>query len=254
MNRLKSHQEASNPWGSKTGITQDDIEMFEKKCTKFEELTLGSKIDLKALERNYSKDKDDAVLDRTERATMTIRRKNGNGRVVRRTASVRSVMMQNEKERNSSRLSGDAKEYKPCLPVAPEGRGGGVAAAALKPKKRAQLLHSSSSLSAHVTPSMKGILIGNDVEFVNSDIVLPVKQCADKISICKPLASVLMEHQVEGVRFCWERICENLVEGHGGDVRGAILAHSMGECSYDPLLFLLPLPPCCLCRHLCYCY
>lgn len=251
MIRLKSHQEACNQWGSKTGTTQDDIEMFEKKCTKFEELTLGSKIDLKALERNYTKDNDDALLDRAERATMTIRRKNGIGRVVRRTASVRSVMMQNQKESNSSRLSGDAKEYKPLLPAAPEGRG---AVAALKPKKRAQLLHSSSSLSAHVTPSMKGILIGNDVEFVDSDIVLPVKQCADKISICKPLASVLMKHQVEGVMFCWKRICENLLEGHGGDVRGAILAHSMGECSYDPLMLQLPVPPCCSCRNWCYCY
>eukprot|EP00804_Cyclotella_cryptica_P008504 CCRYP_004001-RA/>CCRYP_004001-RA protein AED:0.04 eAED:0.04 QI:1833/1/1/1/0.53/0.43/16/4826/778 len=159
---------------------------------------------------------------------MTIRRKNGKGRVVRRTASVRSVILQNEKESNSSRLLGVSKEYKPCLPAAPEG-GGGDAVAAPKPKKRAQLLHSSSSLSAHVTPSMKGILIGNDVEFVNSQIVLPVKKCTDTISICKPLASVLMEHQIEGVRFCWTRICENLAEERGDEVRGAILAHSMGE-------------------------
>ena len=81
MSLLKTHQEKSNQWGSKTGTTEEDIEMFEKKCTKFEEITLGDKIDLKALERNYIKDKDDEVRVKHEGATMTVRRKNGTGQI-----------------------------------------------------------------------------------------------------------------------------------------------------------------------------
>jgi hypothetical protein len=228
MNRLKSHQESCNQWGSKTGTTADDIEMFEKKCTKFEELTLGDKIDLKLLERNYIKEKDDEALDKKEGVTMTVRRKNGNGRVVQRTATVQSVKMQNEKESISALLSGDSEEYKPRIP---QPQREASATAAPKQKKRAQLIHSSSSLSSHVLPAMKGMLIGKDVPFVDSDTVLPVNQCKAETTICKPLASWLKKHQIEGVKFCWKRICENLLEGRG-DVRGAILAHSMGKSRF----------------------
>lgn len=219
MNRLKTHQEKSNQWGSKTGITDVDIEMFEKKCTKYEEFTLGDKIDLKALERNYTKDSDDAVRVKTEGHTMTVRRKNGNGpRVVKRTATVRSAKMQDDKQSVTAQLSGYEREYKPSIPAVRRDSDG----VAQKPKKRA-LLQSSSSFGA---VTVKG-MIGSDVPFVDSDIVLPTKHCAAKVTIFKDLASLLKEHQVEGVKFCWDQICQNLFEP-SNEVFGAILAHSMG--------------------------
>ena len=221
MNRLKSHQEKSNQWGSKTGTTEEDIEMFEKKCTRFEEVTLGDKIDLKALEKNYIKDADDEIRVKTEGPTMTVRRKNGNGRVVKRTASVRSTKMQDNKETVSAQLSGYSKEYKPSVPAPRQNS----AEAAPKAKKRAQLLSSFSSLSAS---SIEG-MIGSNVPFVDSDIVLPLDKSTVKVSICNPLASLLKEHQIEGVKFCWDRICKHLLDPNASnDVFGGILAHSMG--------------------------
>lgn len=180
MARLRTHQEKSNQWGSKTGTTAEDIEMFEKKCTKFEEITLGDKIDLKALERNYIKDKDDEVRVKHEGATMAVRRKDGTGpRVVKRTTSVRSTKIQDDKESISAQLSGYSKEYKPSITVAPKS-----SSDAPKAKKRAQLIQNSSSLSAHMFPSMKSMLIGSDTPYIDSDIVFPVKNCSAKVSVC----------------------------------------------------------------------
>ena len=225
MNRLKSHEERANQWGSKTGITEEDIEMFQKKCTKFEEITLGEKIDLGALEKNYIKDADDEVRVRNEGSTMVVRRKNGNGpRVVRRTATVQSTKMQDDKETFSAMLSGYSKEYVPYIPNPKNGVG-----ASTKAKKRAKLVSVSPSLSAHEFPGMKGMLVGKDVPFVDSDIILPVKNCSAKITVCKPLASLLKRHQIEGVKFCWKIMFENLCQSSAEEnVRGAILAHSMG--------------------------
>lgn len=220
MNRLKSHEEKSNQWGSKTGITEEDIEMFEKKCTKFEEIALGTKIDLKALEKNYIKEKDDEVGVKTEEVTMTVRRKNGGPRVVRRTVTVQAMKMQDDKEDISAQLSGYSKEYKPSIPAAP-------APTVPRAKKRAQLQPAVHSLPLHALPTM-GKIVGSFEPYLDSDIILPVKQCNAKISVCKPLASLLKEHQIEGVKFCWDRICQGLFDEGNNDVRGAILAHSMG--------------------------
>jgi len=224
MSRLIRHEEKLNQWGSKTGTTTEDIEMFQKKCAKFEEVALGDKIDLKKLENNYIRDQDDEILVKKECAAMTVRRKNGNGaRIVRRTATVKKT----KKEVLSNKLSSYSYYHKPSMTSLPK-----TNAAPPKPKKRAQLLQSSFTLTDHVFPDIKGLLIGDDVPFQDSNIILPVKNCTSKISICKPLASVLKEHQIEGIKFCWDRICTNLFDsGSEGanTIRGAILAHAMGE-------------------------
>ncbi|EED89286.1 hypothetical protein THAPSDRAFT_263996, partial [Thalassiosira pseudonana CCMP1335] len=141
---LKLHKDSINQWGSKTGTTEGDIEMFEKKSIKFEEFNLGDRIDFKALENKYLKDNYDGALD-------------------------------------------------PLTPT-----------------------------------SARGIIIGSDVAFEDSDIALPVNNCTSTVSICRPLAGLLKEHQVEGVKFCWDKICSELVNAKDESVRGAILAHSMG--------------------------
>ena len=225
MNRLKSNEERANQWGSKTGITQEDIEMFQKKCTKFEEVTLGAKIDLGALEKNYKRDVDDKVCVRNEGSVMTVRKKNGNGpRVVKRTITVQSAKIRDDKETVSAMLSGYSREYVPTIPNLKNDIG-----AVPKVKKRAKLVSASSSLSIHEFPGMKGVLLGKDVSFDGSDIILPVKNCSAKITVCKPLALLLKRHQIEGVKFCWRIIFENFCQSKAEEnVRGAILAHSMG--------------------------
>ena len=104
---------------------------------------------------------------------------------------------------------------------------------------RAQLQRLSTRLSSgssgQTSPSMRGLLIGNDrAQYVGSDVVLPVQGCPSEVSVCKPFADLLKQHQIDGIQFCWKNVCSDLLnfrrEG-ATDIHGAILAHNMVRCS-----------------------
>jgi hypothetical protein len=109
--------------------------------------------------------------------------------VVRRNASIHAVRAQAKKETTAVRLSGDNKEYQPKMPPKNDAK---PEYAVPKAKKRAQLHRlSTGSLSASLDPltptSARGIIIGSDVAFEDSDIALPVNNCTSTVSICRPL-------------------------------------------------------------------
>jgi len=232
--RTKEMNPCMNPSWSKSGTTELDIEMFRKKAVKFEELTLGDIIDLDLLEKRCTTDKDDAVAIKKE-DSMVIRRKGSQtGRVVKRSESLRALKKQAQKETTKSRLSGDNQEYKPQLPPQINTK---MPATIPRVKKRAQLQRSSgggtgAAYSGQLSPSTRGLIIGDDTaEYEDSDFVLPVANCPGQITVCKPLATLLKEHQEEGLKFCWKNVCSNIMnfkqEGND-DIYGAILAHNMG--------------------------
>ena len=224
-----SKQESSS-WRSKTGTTSDDIEMLQKKSVKCEERDLGGLIDLEKLEENCIREDDDIVED--NKVEMVIRSKKGTGsRVVKRSTTLIVRKKEAAKSKCRGRLSGDAKEYQPRAPPQPRQQRDG----APKAKKRAQLLHTSSSgiLFGRSSPTMKGVLMGSELAtFEDSNVILEVAgRESQQVSVCRSLASLLKEHQKEGLQFCWRNVCHDILnpneELYGG-VRGAILAHNMG--------------------------
>ena len=220
-------------WRGKTGTTSDDIEMFQKKSVKCEERDLGGKIDLKKLEKNCICEDDDILED--HKVEMVIRSKKGgktgSSRVVKQNTSLLVRKKQAAKSKRRGRLSGDVTEYQPRVPPKPRPQQNGLP----KAKKRAQLLPVSSSgtLSGRTSPVIKGVLMGSEVaKFENSNVILEVAGCeSQQVSVCRSLASLLKDHQKEGLQFCWKNVSHDILnpneELHGG-VRGAILAHNMG--------------------------
>ena len=192
-------------------------------------------MDLDLLEKRCTTDKDDALATKKE-GSMVVRRK-GSGsrmvRVVRRGTSLRALKKQVRKETTTSRLSGDKKEYQPRLPVPANDTK--MPATVPRAKKRAQLQRLSGSndgSSGQVSPSMRGLLIGDDfATYEDSDVVLEVENCTNQITVCKSLATLLKEHQQDGLKFCWRNVCSQIMnykqEGND-DIHGAILAHNMG--------------------------
>jgi len=72
---------------------------------------------------------------------------------------------------------------------------------------------------------------------------LLLQQFDDKISVAKPLAEILKNHQKEGIKFMWDNICSDIFissKNQGGfvtsnindqtsaTVKGCVLAHCMG--------------------------
>ena len=219
-------------WRSRTGTTADDIEMLQKKSVKCEERDLGGLIDLGKLEKNCICEDDDIVEDK--KVEMVIRSKKGGktgSRVVKQNKSLYVRKKQAAKSKRRGRLSGDKKEYQPRAPPQPRQQQDGPP----KAKKRAQLLPVSASgtLSGRSSPVIKGVLMGSELaKFEPSDVILEVAGCeSQQVSVCRSLASLLKDHQKEGLQFCWKNICHDILnpneELYGG-VRGAILAHNMG--------------------------
>lgn len=214
---------------------------FKKKAVKFEELTLGEVIDLDLLEKRAVTDKDDADATKDEDATV-LRRKRTNVMVVKRSASLRALKKQAQRETTKSRLSGNNQEYKPRLPPPIDTK---LPATVPRAKKRAQLQRLSggdaaAASSGQLSPSSRGLLIGDDTaEYEDSDFVLQVENCTSQITVCKSLAILLKEHQQEGLKFCWNNVCSKIInfkqEGNK-DIHGAILAHNMGESAAFHLL------------------
>ncbi len=221
-------------WRGRTGTTSEDIEMLQKKSVKCEERDLGGLIDLKKLEKNCIREDDDIVEDHKVEVIIRSKKKGGNtgSRVVKQNTSLLVRKKQTAKSKRRGRLSGDMTEYLPRAPV-PQPRP--QQGAPPKAKKRAQLLPVSSSgtLSGRTSPVMKGVLMGSEVaKFEDSDVILEVAGCERKqVSVCRPLATLLKDHQKDGLEFCWKNICRDILnpneELHEG-VRGAILAHNMG--------------------------
>ena len=207
---------------------------FRKKAVKFEEVNLGDKIDLDLLEKRCVTDKDDAAATKKE-GSMVVRRK-GNVRVVRRSESLRAFKKQARKDATKARLSGEKQEYQPKMPPKTDDQPPPVVP---RIKKRAQLQPLStrmsggySSRSSQLSPCMRGLLIGNDLAaYEDSSIVLEVEGCSRPVTVCKPLAVLLKEHQVEGLSFCWKNVCSKLMsfkQESEEAIHGAILAHNMG--------------------------
>ena len=99
------------------------------------------------------------------------------------------------------------KEYQPRAPPQPRPQQDGPP----KAKKRAQLLPVSSSgtlSSGRSSPAIKGMLMGSDLaKFEDSDVILEVAGCgSQQVSVCRSLASMLKEHQKEGLQFCWKNV------------------------------------------------
>ena len=221
-----------NPWRSRTGTTLDDIEMLKKKSVEREQRDLGGLIDLDKLEENCILEDDDIVEE--DKVEMVIRSKKrgagGGSRVVKQSTTLFVRKKQAAKSKRRGRLSGDTKEYQPRPPPQQPKQ-----PVPTKAKKRAQLLPMSSSgtLSGRTSPAMKGVLMGSELAtYAHSDVILEVAGCeSQQVSVCDSLASMLKEHQKEGLQYCWKNICHDIlnpdVELYDG-VRGAILAHNMG--------------------------
>jgi SNF2 family DNA or RNA helicase len=194
---------------------------------------LGDLIDLDLLERRCITDKDDAMATKMEDA-MEVRR-TGSTRVVKRSVPLRAQKVQVRKESTESRLAGDKPEYQPRLPRQNDDK---MTAAVPKAKKRAELqrlttkVGSNAADSGRLSPTMRGLLIGDDtVEYRDSNFKLEVKNCTSKVTVCQSLATLLKEHQKEGLQFCWRNVCSkimNLREEGNDEIHGAILAHNMG--------------------------
>lgn len=220
---------------------------FRKKAIKFEEITLGDKIDLINLERRCASDRDDAAATEREDSAV-VRRRGSNVRVVKRSASLRALRERARREAASSRPSGDkgGEEYQPALPpprvgdsdVATVHASAAHAHAAPRAKKRAQLLSVSTrdgASSGQLSPSVRALLIGDDgAPYEGSDVELDVEGCPDRVTVCGALAELLKEHQLEGLKFCWRNVCSKIMslEQEGiDDIHGAILAHNMVGCT-----------------------
>ena len=194
-------------------------------------------IDLDDLEKKCTTDKDDAVATKKE-GSMVIRRKGSGGsrmvRVVRRGTTLQAIKKQVRKETTKSRLSRDNKqEYKPRLPPTNDTK---IPATVPRAKKRAQLqrlsANGSTSSSGQLSPTMRGMLIGDDTAaFEDSDFVLDVAGLSSNVTVCQSLATLLKEHQREGLQFCWKNVCSQIMnyKQEGKDeIHGSILAHNMG--------------------------
>ena len=222
----QAHKETINHWGSKMGTTSLDIEMLEKKCVKFEKISLGERIDLDELENKCITESDDVAVEKYAKSTIH----GDNGRVAKRAESLRSLKM--EAMNKTARSNGLSAEYQPWMPSVvtqnPE--------AAVRPKKRAQLQNISTVKNTgeimSSTPIALGLMIGTSgATFESSKVTLPVENSKDQISVCRPLASLLKEHQIDGVKFCWKNVCSKIMNPKGegqSDTHGCILAHNMG--------------------------
>ena len=155
-------------------------------------------------------------------------------RVVRRGTTLRAIKKQVRKETTKSRLSRDNKqEYKPRLPPTNDAK---IPATVPRAKKRAQLqrlsANSSTTSSGQLSPTMRGMLIGDDTAaFEDSDFVLEVAGLSSNVTVCQSLATLLKEHQREGLQFCWKTVCSQIMnyKQEGKDeIHGSILAHNMG--------------------------
>lgn len=218
-----AHKKCFNNWGSKTGTTDDDIEMFEKKSMKFESLSLGDRIDFEKLEKKHIREVDDATVEKKTASGV----RDGNIRVFKRENSLRSVKIEAKTQMERSR--GGNWEYQPRFPCIESAATIGD----VKPKKRAHLVQVVESKTGVVTEDIScGKVIGlTGATFEPSDITLEVENCRDKISICKPLVNSLKAHQIDGVKFCWKNICSNIMITKNESqeaVHGCILAHNMG--------------------------
>jgi len=218
-----AHKKCFNNWGSKTGTTDDDIEMFEKKSMKFESLSLGDRIDFEKLEKKHIREVDDATVEKKTASGL----RDENIRIFKRESCLRSMKLEAKTQMERSR--GGNREYQPRFPC--------IECAAtigdVKPKKRAHLVQVVDRMTGVFTDDIPcGKVIGlTGATFESSDITLAVENCRDKISICKPLVHSLKVHQVDGVKFCWKNICSNIMLTKNESeevVHGCILAHNMG--------------------------
>ncbi len=193
---------------------------------------MGELVDLDRIEKKCRTDKNDAIETEKEDDLVVVSRKGSGSRVVKRIAQLRALKTQARKEATKDRLSGDKSEYQPRLP--PQHKID-LPATLPKDKKRAQLQqlsaggNSSGAFQARIS---RGLLIGdNSAEYKDSDVVLDVGDSSAHVTVCHSLATLLKEHQVEGLRFCWRNICSDILnfDPEGDDrIHGAILAHNMG--------------------------
>lgn len=195
---------------------------------------MGELVDLDKLEKKCRTDNDDAIA--TEKEDDEVFSRNGSGsRVVRRFAQLRALKTQARNEATKSLLAGDKIEYQPRLP--PQNKTNNLPATEPKEKKRAQLQQLSvggSSGSAFQVRLSRGMIIGDDsAEYEDSDVVLNVGDSHARVTVCHSLATLLKEHQEDGLKFCWNNICSDVLnfdQEDDGDtaIHGAILAHNMG--------------------------
>jgi SNF2 family DNA or RNA helicase len=139
------------------------------------------------------------------------------------------------KESSEHRLSEDKPEYQPRLPRQSNNK---MPATLPKAKKRAELQRLSTKLGSNaadsgcLSPTMRGLLIGDDkAEYSDSNFILDVENCSRKVTVCRSLATLLKEHQKEGLTFCWRNVCSKIMnpkEEGNDEIHEAILAHNMG--------------------------
>jgi len=230
-----ANESSTNPWRSKTGTTEMDIEMFRNKAVKFENISLGGLIDLDILEKKLTTDNDDKFATLTEEIEESCRQ--GSMRVVKRTVPILELKTRARKESTTeSRLFGDKSEYAPRLPPK------NTTATVPKEKKRAELKNLSTGGasafnrigSGRLSPATKGILIGDSMaQYTDSNFKLKVHNCTRNVTLHSSLATLLKEHQQEGLKFCWRNVCSKMLmeptaEDGSAEVCGSILAHNMG--------------------------
>lgn len=216
-----------------TTVTLTSPTRFRNKAVQFEKINLGDLIDLDLLERRCITDKDDAMATKMEDA-MEVRR-TGSTRVVKRSVPLRALKDKVRKESTEYRLAEDKTEYQPRLPRQNDSK---MPATVPKAKKRAELQRLSTKLgsnaadSGRLSPTMRGLLIGDDTaEYMDSNFKLEVENCCSKVTVCRSLATLLKEHQKEGLKFCWRNVCSKIMnpkEEGDDEIHGAILAHNMG--------------------------
>lgn len=245
-------KENSGGWATTT-VSEADIESFQRRALRKDDEELSRlQIDIRNLERNAHNEKDDASRERKQRRQESAYRKTGGPRI-----SIQELSLQKAKKKCASR---NRKRGYLKRPDQTEQNGAGIGGQkngdGKKPLKRRVALETVSPKSVPIRPIASAFIpihslsrYGDEVDIETPEITTPFedsnlvlctiddaeaksKSITKRISVAKPFAEILKQHQIEGVKFMWEKTCSDLLSAEPGtekiDVSGCILAHNMG--------------------------
>lgn len=108
---------------------------------------------------------------------------------------------------------------------------GTIGPAPTKEKKRAELSTIKPiPLRPFSRPLSPPLQHDNSISYQHSDLLLNPNEKENPISVVQQLASVLKPHQIEGVQFMFQNVCQSFESLQSPDlknVRGCVLAHNM---------------------------
>lgn len=170
-------------------------------------------------DHKYTESDDESIEDGRTQNEKPTRKSNG-----RRYTVVRSEARQIVKVRYKK--SGKKRKRQMSLDVTKQQQTF-VAAAHVSKKRR---LDQQSNLIDETQP------VDPKFDCFNSKLVLATftdcRSTTKQVKVAEPLAKMLKAHQVEGVKFMWDKICNGILpdskEKESDKVQGCVLAHHMG--------------------------